>query len=130
LRYHSTIGAGQGMPDMNNSGQVFVQKRKYFSKSWVIQRQHFPFHTKLNHIHFFLCHTLSNQNKLPLMEKTKKFHLLICVTIKNMQSSVLAFEQRRLHQLGNSCDGKCVFVFFGWWLTHFTHQSAMHGFEV
>ncbi len=47
---------------------------------------------------------------------------------------MLAFEQKRLHRLGNSFDGKYVFVFqqavFEGWLTHFTHQSAMHGFEV
>lgn len=45
---------------------------------------------------------------------------------------MLAFEQKRLHQLGDSFDGKYVFVFqqAEGWLTHFTHQSAMHGFEV
>lgn len=87
---------------------------------------------KLNHTHFFLCHIPRAQNKLTIIKK--KFPIAHIFYHLKIQSSVLAFEQKRLHQLGNSFDGKYVIVFqqavFGGWLTHFTHQSAMHGFEV
>lgn len=55
--------------------------------------------------------------------KTKVPIAHICYRLK-IQSSMLAFEQKRLHQLSNSSDGKYVFVF--WRVADTFHPSKCY----
>lgn len=87
-------------------------RRENVSQRARLSRGKFFFPYIIIFISFFVIPYMIKTNTLL---KTKVPIAHICYHLK-IQSSLLAFEQKRLHQLGNSSDGKYVFVFLesGW----------------